>query len=235
MRRREFLLRNGALLLCVLLAACAGSGDKKVPPPHAAKSFDDVQENELLLVGKIEVFPPIVAKEQYSLDEQLRNQAQIVFRDELKDIHQLSRYDTAGRVTVALNEHFFVAVPDVLNNYVGATILMRIEKSRHNQPRIEVRAKLPGGMYVTARGDQRRGIYIGTVRYTRDEFFAITKMEVVDQYDQARTEFVKIFGDRAVLRKSLLKPPTYRTPDSRSGQPEIPKAPASKSRSPSEI
>jgi hypothetical protein len=48
-------------------------------------------------------------------------------------------------------------------------------------------------------------VYIGTLRYHRDEFFEISRVVVVDEYAQANAEFVKKFGTRYPLRKVLLK------------------------------
>jgi hypothetical protein len=47
-------------------------------------------------------------------------------------------------------------------------------------------------------------VYIGTLRYQRDEFFEITRVTVVDEYAQASAEFAKRFGSRQPLRKALM-------------------------------
>ncbi len=48
-------------------------------------------------------------------------------------------------------------------------------------------------------------VYIGTIRYTRGDFFEIKRVQVIDHYRQALQEFRARFGPNAVLTKSLLK------------------------------
>jgi hypothetical protein len=66
------------------------------------------------------------------------------------------------------------------------------------------RARFPGGLKVALKpGD--RAVYIGTLRYHRDEFFEITKVSIVDEYGAAQAEFRKKFGG-VPLRKALMTP-----------------------------
>jgi molybdopterin synthase catalytic subunit len=51
-----------------------------------------------------------------------------------------------------------------------------------------------------------RAVYIGTVRYHRNEFWEITKVAIVDDYDRANADFRKKFGAKTPLRKALLTP-----------------------------
>ena len=61
----------------------------------------------------------------------------------------------------------------------------------------------PGGLKVSVKpGD--KAVYIGTVQYHRNEFFDITKVAIVDDYERANTEFKKKFGKKHTLRKALL-------------------------------
>jgi hypothetical protein len=65
------------------------------------------------------------------------------------------------------------------------------------------RVYFPGGLHVAVKpGD--RGVYIGTLRYHRDEFFEITRVTVVDDYREASAEFAGKFGRGAALRKALM-------------------------------
>ncbi len=60
----------------------------------------------------------------------------------------------------------------------------------------------PGGLKVSIQSGDK-AVYIGTIRYHRDEFFNITKTRIVDDYGRANAEFKKQFGTKVALRKSL--------------------------------
>jgi len=64
------------------------------------------------------------------------------------------------------------------------------------------KAYFPAGFKVDVRPADR-AVYIGTLRYRRNEFFQFTKRDVVDDYERANAEFRKKFGSRYALRKSL--------------------------------
>ena len=202
--------RRIGILVCVLILLLSACGkrvsENLVKPPRTVALINELGEIDLLVIGKIEVIPPIVPLEQSTLAETYRNKVTLVFRDELKHLRQLSRYDRKGQVTVSLAEQFYVAVPDTMNYFLGTTIPMRAQKQRgKSQPEI-VNAKLPAAMYMVARR-QDRAIYIGTIRYFRDEFFDIYNVEIVDEFKQARQEFEKKFGTNVPLKKSLLQNP----------------------------
>ncbi|HEX9395903.1 MAG TPA: hypothetical protein VF943_04100, partial [Burkholderiales bacterium] len=66
------------------------------------------------------------------------------------------------------------------------------------------RAYFPGGLRVAVNGEDR-AVYIGTLRYHRDEFWKITRVVIVDDYAAASAEFSARFGAQQVLHKSLMQ------------------------------
>ncbi len=48
-----------------------------------------------------------------------------------------------------------------------------------------------------------RAIYIGTLRFHRDEFGSVTKVELLDQYEQAMDDYRSRFGNGPRPRKAL--------------------------------
>lgn len=63
-------------------------------------------------------------------------------------------------------------------------------------------AWLPGGLKVDVKpGD--KAVYMGTIRYHRNEFMDITKVEIKDHFGAESAAFKKKFGDSMVLRKRL--------------------------------
>ncbi len=70
--------------------------------------------------------------------------------------------------------------------------------------RIE-RTWLPGGLKVDIRpGD--RAVYIGTLRYHRNEFFDLEKAEIVDDFEREREAFAQKFDNGVPLVKRIMVP-----------------------------
>jgi len=67
------------------------------------------------------------------------------------------------------------------------------------------RVYFPGGLKASIKAGDK-AVYIGTVQYHRNEFFDISKVSIVDDYERANTEFKKRFGTKYTLRKALLTP-----------------------------
>ena len=64
---------------------------------------------------------------------------------------------------------------------------------------------LPGGL-VTATHPSAQVVYVGAVRYRRDDFLAITDVQVVDQFSQAAAAARSRFGPDVTIAKSLWRP-----------------------------
>ena len=104
--------------------------------------------------------------------------------------------DYADRIEAKLGSHFFVRSRGAPFYILGGIVFLDIGRGMN-------RALFPGGLRVPIQpGD--RAVYIGTLRYHRNEFFEITRMTVVDEYVAAYTEFRKKFGDGVRLRKALM-------------------------------
>ena len=59
---------------------------------------------------------------------------------------------------------------------------------------------LPGGLKYEVQPSDR-AIYIGTLRYHRDDYNAITKVDLLDEFDKAKKAFVKQHGATVKLRR----------------------------------
>jgi len=63
----------------------------------------------------------------------------------------------------------------------------------------------PSQLYFEA-PDDAAAVYIGTLRYTRNDFNRIVKVEVIDEYSQTVAELGPQYGVAGAVQKSLLKP-----------------------------
>lgn len=181
----------------VLAGALAGC---VVPPAReAVTSAAGLSDGETLVVGRVELVPPLRKEEQKMQAVNAGSYANKMFiladerERELQDEPKLA--DFAGRIEAPLGQNFFVRSSNKPFYILGGLVFL----SDTN------RAYFPGGAKVNiAPGD--KAVYIGTIRYHRDEFFNITKVVVVDDYARANAQFKAQFGARYTLRKALLAP-----------------------------
>jgi hypothetical protein len=189
-------LRLAAALLALALAACAGPARERVD------SWSGVGSGETVVVGRIELVPPLRKGEQKiealnsgsfeNLVYLMADDKNRVLQDEPKAA------DFGGRIEATLEQTFFVRSSDRPFYILGGMLWLEIGRGQN-------KAYFPGGLRVPLRtGD--KAVYVGTVRYYRDEFWNFSKITIVDDYDRANAEYRKKFGTKIPLRKALLVP-----------------------------
>lgn len=188
-----------AALGVVLLAALAGCAPAARAP---LDSVDALGGEEMVVVGRVELVPPLRKGEQRirgMVVGNFENRMFLITDEQPRPLpRELKLADYTGRVEAPLGSTFFVRSRSAPFHLLGGVLFLDFGGDTQQ------RAHFPGGMQVAARpGD--RAVYIGTLRYHRDEFFEISRVVVVDEYAQANAEFVKKFGTRYPLRKVLLK------------------------------
>jgi hypothetical protein len=126
------------------------------------------------------------------------NRMYLMMDEKLRPLPQDPRIaDYAGRIEALIGSNFFVRSNNAPFYVLGGVLFLEIGGDGMQ------RVYCPGGFQVAAKpGD--RAVYIGTLRYHRDEFFEITRVTVVDDYREASAEFASKFGSREVLRKALM-------------------------------
>lgn len=188
--------RAAALLLALALAACA-------PAPLApVDSAQAIGGGETLLVGRVELVPPLRKGEQRLRGigtGQFENRIFLLTDERERALpRDLAIADYAGRIEATLGEFFFVRSRSAPLHILGGVLYLEVGGSGMS------RARFPGGLKVALKpGD--RAAYIGTLRYHRDEFFEITKVSIMDEYGAANAEFKKKFGSGVPLRKALMR------------------------------
>ena len=185
------------LLLLGALGACVGAARAPVD------SLSELGGGETLVVGRIELVPPLHAGEQKIKGGNSGQFENTMFL--LTDEHYriLSKdpvmADYAGRIEAKLGKTFFVRSSNKPFFIVGGMLYLELGGRELN------RAYFPGGLKISIKpGD--KAVYIGTVQYHRNEFFEVTKNLIVDDYERANAEFKKKFGTTDSLRKALLTP-----------------------------
>jgi hypothetical protein len=184
-----------SLLLLSALSACVGAARESVD------SLSGLGGDETVVVGRIEIVPPLRKDEQKLKGLGTGNFENKVFL--LADEHyrvlteEPKMADYAGRIEVILGKNFFVRSHSRPFFILGGMMYLDLGGREMN------RAYFPGGLKASLKpGD--KAVYVGTVQYHRNEFFEVTKAAIVDDYDRANAEFKKKFGTKYPLRKALL-------------------------------
>jgi len=186
-----------SLLLLGALSACVGAAREPVD------SLSGLNDDETLVVGRIEIVPPLRKDEQKLKGLGTGNFENKVFL--LTDDHyrvlteEPVMADYAGRIEAILGKNFFVRSNSKPYFILGGMMYLDLGGREMN------RAYFPGGLKASLKpGD--KAVYVGAVQYHRNEFFEITKATIVDDYDRTNAEFKKKFGTKIPLRKALLTP-----------------------------
>lgn len=192
-------LRNIILfvLLGAALGACVGSAREPLG------NLSELGSDETIVVGRVELVPALQKDEQKikGLNSASFEKKLFLFADEkyrvFKQEPQLDDY--AGRIEATIGNNFFVRSNSKTFHILGGMMYLEVGGKEMN------RAYFPGGYKATIRpGD--KAIYIGTIQYHRNEFFDISKVSIVDDYDRANIEFKNKYGGKYTLSKALLTP-----------------------------
>jgi len=198
---RHFIL---LLLSAVALSACGTMSNGR----PQMQSASDLQNDEIAVVGRIELVPPLTAEEQAlqtGTSERFRGKAVAVFSDKLMDMNDLPMDVGNDALMAELGKNFFARMQKRSEYvYSGSFILARSTATTSGYMGRDVtihvgHINLPGGFKYDVNPDDR-AIYIGTIRYYRNSHNAITKVEHIDDYQIVNGEFLKRFGKQLKLR-----------------------------------
>lgn len=185
--------------IVLLLQACSMGGQLL----KETESFKDVTKDEIIVVGTIHLTPKLEKDEQElnpsgvidlgGYGDMNRNRSMIQFNDK----PQANNYKSM--INPELGKTFFFTIPRNMEYMVEGSVLL--EFSRYgNTGKIH----LPTWFKIDIKpGD--KAIYIGDLKYKRDDFNSIIDVKLVDNYKKARNQFRKKFGKKYKLRKSLIR------------------------------
>ena len=198
-------IRIAALLLVAsLLGACGSMYSGK---PHL-NSTSELQANEIVLVGKIELVPPLSPEEQELktlTSDRFQGKAAGLFSDQAFDLDNLGMTASTHAILFELGEEFYARQPRTSEIiYSGSVIITRSAAHYGGYQGRDVsidhrQMNLPGGIKFTLKPDDR-AVYVGTIRYHRDDYNAITRVELLDEFKRVNKEFTNKFGSGLKLR-----------------------------------
>jgi hypothetical protein len=183
-------LRMAALFaLALATAGCGGRAQ--------LDNAGELQTGEVLVVGRIEVVPPLFPHEQVleaPLTGRFRGKVHTLVSDRLYDPEESTFSFYKNSTLVDIGREFYLRQPmSKILFYSGGVVVMRATNRGQDD------MKLSGGLRYTVKPDDR-AVYVGTVRYYRDDYNTITRVEVVDDYARVNQAFVARYGTRLKLR-----------------------------------
>ena len=188
----------------IFLSACISSLPKV---DHFSPSVSKV-----LFVGKIALDPPLESEFEQQThwsaigDSRIINKIFMATGDDPVhvEINQLKLSEWQNVLETELGSTFFLETTKKPTYLKGAMIVLDTIKQQ--------RLWFPGDLYFDI-PEGANAVYIGTLRYTRDDFNNIVDMEVIDEYSEAVAKVKQQLGNDVQLIPSLLKP-VYTKPGS---------------------
>jgi hypothetical protein len=187
--------------LALLLVAGALSGC--VQPMVNVDTAAQVGAQDVILVGRVELVPPFKPEEQkIDLAGPYNDKNQFFFYLNNKPVAVPDSPEQTPHDDILMEKFgstFYVQHAQKPVYFSIAMVYMTL--TSQNQEMVW----LPGGFMVDVKpGD--RAVYIGTIRYHRNEFFDIKKVELSDDFQREQAAFRKKFGDSLKLVKHLAHP-----------------------------
>lgn len=173
-------------------------------------SAREVDADSVMLVGKIEIIPPIKPEEQqyragwdaFNTKRHFIGRA-ILFTSDTPQYRDRTSY----ALNPPLEETFFVKLPKAHRYVVKGSVTMSLVSRATSARTVSMDQSelvFPAPIELDLRpGD--KAVYIGTLRMHRDEFHEVTKAELRDDYAVAMNEYRGRFAGEPLPRKALLK------------------------------
>ena len=191
----------------VMFCACASA---PLWPAQQVKSSWRFPKDKAVLVGRIELHPPLQESEQKLVTKRakdLRNVFILSCGDRILDLKTAKTVGMAGFFSTTLEKEFFIKVDKGRTLYLSGGIVYRMD----NPTSLESFLFFQSPFQVEMQPDDE-AVYIGTIQLYRDENNVVTSVFIRDDYAWADAQFKLRFGAYKTLRKALAVPVFNRTP-----------------------
>lgn len=188
------------LLFCAIpaLVACASM------PAGQVMQLSDVQPDEIVVVGKIELVPPLQPSEQdlsSAEGREFRDRFILYFGDSLQPLQPGGVRSFEGAFALPFDREFAIRTPRASKLYLSGGVVYTVYA-----PPFTIQSILfETPMQVSVRPNDD-AVYIGTLQFHRKGSGAVTNLLIRDDYAWAREEFRKQYGSGRALTKSLPVP-----------------------------
>lgn len=198
-----------AMLLAALATQLAGCGVIPTFHPEVQRGTS-VPADHVLLVGRIDLIPPLRADEQkirvgrvdpFDTEGKLRHRAVFFLADALGS----ERRQTGSVMNPALGEWFVVALPRSKRFVADAAVFMAYEPrlQGRRQATVETSQLVLPALFAFDLRPTDQAVYIGSWRVWRDEFNQVTRLEIDDESAAAHAALTRHVDTRVALRTAL--------------------------------
>ncbi len=162
------------------------------------KSLKSLDEDEIVLVGRVELLPPLEDFEQNLKtigSKRYKNVASFMIGERAVDLENPRLRDNKYADGVQLGQDFYIRRKRNDTFFYSGSMILTSSVMGGVMDRI----LLPGGLKYAIRASDK-AVYIGTFRYHRDDYNAITKVDLLNDFERANRAFIKQFGNGVKLR-----------------------------------
>lgn len=182
----------------LFLAAMAGC----VHTRPAVDSVSEVGTQEVMVVGRIDLIPPLTDADQnlHGIGSgRYKNKVYVITDDKWRDKDgEIASGDELFETL--LGETFYIKGSNKPFYFLTGLLYTDVRSDGSREY-----VNLPGGVKIDIHpGD--KAVYIGDIRFTRNEYFDITHAQIIDDYDRANAAFKKKYGVKYNMRKALAIP-----------------------------
>lgn len=178
------------------------------------KKLRTLKDGEIYVVGRIQLIPNLKGDEQNLKtggSGRLKNKSYVFFSDKFIDITSQGFGLVKHAALVPLDDFFVIKRRASDPVYFSGALIMLESSASHsgymnNRTTInQSNLYLPGDRVYPLKSGAR-ALYVGTLKFYRDEFNAIKKMEYVDDYPKAEADFKKMIANPKIsLQRSAPK------------------------------
>ena len=162
------------------------------------KSLKSLDEDEIVLVGRVELLPPLEDFEQNLKtigSKRYKNAASFIIGERTVALENPRLRDNKYADGVQLGQDFYIRRKRNDTFFYSGSMILTSSVMGGAMDRIV----LPGGLKYAIRASDK-AVYIGTFRYHRDDYNAITKVDLLNDFERANRAFIKQFGNGVKLR-----------------------------------
>jgi hypothetical protein len=195
-------VRTYGFLLLLSLAGCAFMPMPREPQAQVTVP-QDVSPEMVVLVGRIELHPPLQPGEQWlgtPPGEDMENTFILYCGDRIVDISASGPAGFAGAYSTKLEKDFFIKV----GHYPLITVSGGMFYEAY-APSIRVKSHAFKSPLQVRLRPEDQAVYIGTIQYYRDATNHLKSVMIRDDYQWAESQFKQRFGAGMTLRKALVQ------------------------------
>jgi len=186
------------------VALAAGCALMSTAPEQQVESLMNVAPDKAVLVGRIELQPPLREKEQILKAPQAgeyRNSFILYAGDRPRNLKAQPPDSFNGTFLTDLDREFFIKVDKGRTLYISGGMFYSV----YNPP-FQIESHVVSMDYQVEILPGDAAVYIGTIQLVRDEQNNITSVLIRDDFQWADDKYKARFGTHRTLRKALLVP-----------------------------